>query len=260
MEAITTNALKHPTDVARFAANDNHRPDPRLTPSPFPKGARAVIFRPARSAMTSGKARSRGWRLMFERRSAPYVEPLMGWTADDDPLTQVELSFPTLRSAIRYAERQGLPYIVQASRPDGADRPEVGSPRLTRAFSDATLERLGLGELQGSYVDAVAGAEARQDPRGEEGWTSPMAVANDAALSIEAKRAILIDWAWTEYLIDQAIKEGMPENGRPSRLHDVELALVALERANAAAKIGTDMPAETAAPANSAAPGPGRAA
>lgn len=260
MEAITTNALKHPTEVARFAANDNYRPDPRLTPSPFPKAARAVIFQPARSAMTSGKARSGGWRLIFERRGAPYVEPLMGWTADDDPLAQVELSFPTLRSAIRYAERQGLPYILQASRPEGADRGGIGHPKLTRAFSDATLERLGLGALQGSYTDAIAGAEARHDPRGDEGWTSPMAVANDAALSIEAKRAILIDWAWTEYLLDQAINDGMPENGRPSRLHDVELALVALERANAAAKIGTDMPAETAAPAKSAAPEPARAA
>lgn len=192
MEAITTNVLKHPTEVAGFAANDNHRPDPRLTPSPFPTGARGVIFRPARSAMTSGKTRSGGWRLTFERRSAPYVEPLMGWTADDDPLAQVELSFPTLRSAIRYAEQQGLPYTVQASRPEGADRLEVGPAKLTRAFSDATLERLGLGDLQGSYVDAVAGAEARHDPGGEKGWASPMAVANDAALSIEAKRAILI--------------------------------------------------------------------
>jgi hypothetical protein len=66
--------------------------------------------------MTSGKARTRGWRLVFERRSAPYVEPLMGWTADDDPLAAVELSFPTLRAAVHYAERQGLPYVVQRSR------------------------------------------------------------------------------------------------------------------------------------------------
>jgi hypothetical protein len=36
-------------------------------------------------------------------------------------------------------------------------------------------------------------------------------------------------------LIDQATNEGMPENGRPSRLHEVELALLALERENARA-------------------------
>lgn len=41
---------------------------------------------------------------------------------------------------------------------------------------------------------------------------------------------ILMNWAWTEYLIDQATNEGMPENGRPSRLDEVEQALLALER------------------------------
>ena len=52
----------------------------------------------------------------------------------------------------------------------------------------------------------------------------------DRALSLEAKRSILMNWAWTEYLIDQATNEGMPENGRPSRLDEVEQALLALER------------------------------
>jgi hypothetical protein len=39
----------------------------------------------------------------------------MGWTADDDPLATIELSFPTLRAAVRYAERQRLPYVVQTT-------------------------------------------------------------------------------------------------------------------------------------------------
>jgi len=181
--------------------------------------------------MTSGKARSKGWRLVFERHSAPYVEPLMGWTADDDPLATVELSFPTLKAAIRYAERQRIPYTVQSVQEQNEER-QATARRVTRAFSDATLERLGLGYLQENYDKAVAGVEARHDRRGDEGWTSPMAVVRDAGLPLDAKRAILIDWAWTEYLIDQATNEGMPENGRPSRLHEVELALLALEREN----------------------------
>ena len=45
------------------------------------------------------------------------------------------------------------------------------------------------------------------DRRGEEGWTSPMAVVRDGSLPLDAKRAILIDWAWTEYLIDQAVNK-----------------------------------------------------
>jgi hypothetical protein len=184
--------------------------------------------------MTSGKARTKGWQLVFERRSAPYVEPLMGWTADDDPLATVELSFPTLRAAVHYAERQGLPYVVQTTEEQSPGQLSVSSRKMNQGFADETLERLGLGSLQDSYDKAVAGAEARHDRRGEEGWTSPMAVVLDASLSLDAKRSILIDWAWTEYLTDQATNEGMPENGRPSPLHEVELALLALERADAA--------------------------
>jgi hypothetical protein len=237
MEMITHDVLKWTTSTtakAASAANDNHRKDRRLTPSSFPRDRVARIFRPARSAMTSGKARTKGWQLLFERRSAPYVEPLMGWTADDDPLATVELSFPTLRAAVHYAERQGLPYVVQTTEEQSPGQLSVSSRKMKQGFADETLERLGLGSLQDSYDKAVAGAEARHDRRGEEGWTSPMAVVLDASLSLDAKRSILIDWAWTEYLTDQATNEGMPENGRPSPLHEVELALLALERADAA--------------------------
>jgi ETC complex I subunit conserved region len=246
MERVRIDGLKTTTSEAAFAANDNHMPDRRLTPSQFPRDAVARIFRPARSAMTSGKAGTKGWRLTFERRSAPYVEPLMGWTGDDDPLATVELSFPTLRSAIRYAERQKLPYVVEATEEQNGNQRQSVSRKMKHAFSDETLERLGLGSLRESYDKAVAGAEARQARRGEEGWAWPMAVVCDPSLSLDAKRSILIDWAWTEYLIDQATNEGMPENGRPSRLHEVELALLALERGNAAAESAAPAPAQAA--------------
>ena len=42
-----------------------------------------------------------------------YIEPLMGWTGNDDTLTQVELTFPTLETAIADAERQGLAYRLE---------------------------------------------------------------------------------------------------------------------------------------------------
>lgn len=227
MEVVNTKISEQPVPDA-VIANDN-RPADLFTPSVLPKGATAIIFRPAPPPMSSGRAHCDGWRLVFERRSAPYLEPLMGWTSDDDPLAQVELKFPTLRSAIRYAERQGLQYVVQTSHHEGADPAET-PPAVTRAFSDATLERLGLGALQESYVDAVAGAEARHDPRGDQGWATPMAVAKDPALPIEAKRSILINWAWTEYLIEQASADGKPDEQRQSRLREVELALLELER------------------------------
>jgi len=95
------------------AANANRRPASVSNRSIFPPDAVARIFRPSRSVMTSGRARTKRWRLAFERRTPPYIEPLMGWTGGDDTLAQIELNFPTLEAAIAYAERQGLAYRVE---------------------------------------------------------------------------------------------------------------------------------------------------
>lgn len=90
-----------------------HNKGPALRPTAqlLPKGS-AVIYKPTRSVMTSGRRGTRQWILRFERRLAPYVEPLMGWTADDDPMAHVELMFDSLKPAIRYAEDQDLHYRV----------------------------------------------------------------------------------------------------------------------------------------------------
>ncbi|TIS82614.1 MAG: ETC complex I subunit, partial [Mesorhizobium sp.] len=160
-----------------------------------------------------------------------------------DTLTQVELNFPTLESAVRYAERQGLSYVVQNATEqadDGATRPAKPG-RSTYGFSNMTLDRLGLGALQESYGCALDGAANRNDPSGPESWTSPMGVARDPKLTLEAKRSILMNWAWTEYLIDLATNEGMPENDRPSRLDEVQQALLALEREVAADQANSGM-------------------
>jgi ETC complex I subunit conserved region len=68
-------------------------PETPVTKSVFPADAQAVIYKAAPSPMTSRRASAQQWTLRFERRSAPYIEPLMGWTGDDDTLAQVELSF-----------------------------------------------------------------------------------------------------------------------------------------------------------------------
>jgi ETC complex I subunit conserved region len=88
-------------------ANDN------LEALRAPIGPRAVIYRPAKSAMTSGRARTKQWILEFEPQSAPFVEPLMGWAGSADPLAHVRLCFPTREAAIAYAERQGLAYELR---------------------------------------------------------------------------------------------------------------------------------------------------
>lgn len=229
MDIVKETDLTKPTDVpVARPANDNWRITPAAERSAFPHDAVARIYKPSRSVMTSGKGRTKGWRLAFERRSAPFIEPLMGWTGTEDTLAQVVLEFPTLASAIRYAEREGLRYTVQS--PAGQDRQPGRTPHPDRSFSDATLHKLGLDDLQESYGRAIDGAVSRSDPSGPQNWATPMDVVRDRTLSLDAKRSILINWAWTEYLIDQATNEGMPDNGRPSRMDEVEQALLALER------------------------------
>ncbi|NKM26877.1 ETC complex I subunit [Rhizobium laguerreae] len=212
-----------------WPANDNQRQPLSFGRSVFPEGAVARIFKPSRSVMTSGTPRTKGWQLVFERRSAPFIEPLMGYTGSTDTLPQVELEFPTLESAIRYAERQGLTYRVQrrVNKPAAKQRTRRRTYR-PHAFSDSTLLRLGLAARQESYGQALdAGLQTHDGPAT---WPSPADVVCDRTLTLQAKRTILMNWAWTEYLIDRAINEGMSENDRPSRLHEVEQALLDLER------------------------------
>jgi hypothetical protein len=88
----------------------------RRTPTSFPADAEAVIYRPAKSAMTSGRAGLRCWILEFKPRSPLFIEPLMGWTGGTDPLAQVRLSFPSREAAKAYAWRQGLRFTVREPR------------------------------------------------------------------------------------------------------------------------------------------------
>ena len=102
---------------------------PRMTPFSVPTPAsandnaerrreseprrRAVIYKPAKSVTTSGRAGTKRWLLEFEPQSAPFIEPLMGWTGSTDPLAEVRLTFPSREAAVAYAQRHGLDYEVR---------------------------------------------------------------------------------------------------------------------------------------------------
>ncbi len=75
----------------------------------------ARIYRPSRSAMTSGQGNSRSWVLEFAPEEAKRIDPLMGWTGSGDMRGQVRLSFDNQEGAVEYAERNGLAYVVEAS-------------------------------------------------------------------------------------------------------------------------------------------------
>ncbi len=72
----------------------------------------ARIYRPAKTAMQSGTAKNR-WLLEYEPETPREVEPLMGWTSSRDMKSQLKLWFDSAEEAVAYAERNGIPYILQ---------------------------------------------------------------------------------------------------------------------------------------------------
>jgi hypothetical protein len=77
----------------------------------------ARIFKPAKTAMQSGTARTKAWVLAYEQEQAREVEPLMGWTSSADMKQQLQLRFDTKEEAIAYCERQGIAYQVTEPKP-----------------------------------------------------------------------------------------------------------------------------------------------
>lgn len=211
-----------------YAASNPSPPTAPLSPQFFPRDAHAVIYRPARSAMTSGRARTRNWKLRFERRSPPFIEPLMGWTGGDDTLIQVELSFPNLDSAESYARRQGLTYTVQGTTRGKSDfRATPSGTEVKCAAAAARRRRL-------EWVERTLGADRVREGFGPgvnpaESYTDPTAVLRDESLTREQKREMLQRWAVDAYQLDLAFAKGTPELSS-SRLQEVIDALIELDR------------------------------
>ncbi len=73
----------------------------------------ARIFKPARTAMQSGRAKTKDWILEFEPRVAKRADPLMGWAGSADTLGQVTLFFDTREEAVAYAKRRGIEFTIE---------------------------------------------------------------------------------------------------------------------------------------------------
>jgi hypothetical protein len=87
----------------------------------------ARIFRPAKTAMQSGKAAIRHWILAFEPGAARLPDPLMGWTQTTDTDGQIRLSFESREAAVAYAQKRGLAFEVL---------PEPETRRIIKAYAD----------------------------------------------------------------------------------------------------------------------------
>ena len=88
----------------------------------------ARIYRPSKTAMQSGKAKTHDWVLDFEPKDARRSDPLMGWTqTGDTESSQVQLSFETKEEAVRYADQHGIAFQLIDPKP---------SKRIIKAYAD----------------------------------------------------------------------------------------------------------------------------
>ena len=69
---------------------------------------RARIYQPAKTAMSSGFAKTKQWVLEFAPESPRSVDPLMGWTSSSDTQAQVKIRFDTKEAAVEYARDHGI--------------------------------------------------------------------------------------------------------------------------------------------------------
>ena len=81
----------------------------------------ARIYKPARTAMQSGNAKTKEWVLDYEPEQPRTVEPLMGWTSSAD-MKQAGAAASSTRKeeAVAYCERHGIAYQVFEAKQPGA--------------------------------------------------------------------------------------------------------------------------------------------
>lgn len=69
---------------------------------------RARIYRPAKTAMQSGKAKTGKWVLEFEPTDAISPDALMGWAGSADTRQQVKIRFDSMDEATAFARANAI--------------------------------------------------------------------------------------------------------------------------------------------------------
>ena len=68
---------------------------------------KAKIYIPTKTAMQSGRGKTKKWILKFETRHGK-TNPLMGWESSNDTMGEVVLKFSTKEKAIEYAKKNNI--------------------------------------------------------------------------------------------------------------------------------------------------------
>ena len=72
----------------------------------------AKIYRPAKTAMQSGKAKTHLWVLEYDQEKPRVIDSVTAYTGSGDMRQQLKLTFATQEEAEAYAKREGIEYRV----------------------------------------------------------------------------------------------------------------------------------------------------
>ena len=73
---------------------------------------KAKIFKPAKTAMQSGRAKFNKWVLKFSNEKNQLRDTMMGWNGGSSTVSQIELKFPSKEEAVNYAKKNSIEYEV----------------------------------------------------------------------------------------------------------------------------------------------------
>jgi hypothetical protein len=71
------------------------------------------IYQPTKTAMQSGRAKTKNWILEFDPDARNTPDALMGWAGSSDTEVQVKLAFESAEDAAAHAEKEDWTYTVQ---------------------------------------------------------------------------------------------------------------------------------------------------
>ena len=74
------------------------------------------IYKPAKTAMQSGRGQTHEWVMEFEPTDRAMPDPIIGWVGSHDTARQVRVQFETEEEAIAYARKNGFTYTVREAK------------------------------------------------------------------------------------------------------------------------------------------------
>jgi len=76
---------------------------------------KAKIYKPAKTAMQSGRSKYNKWVLKFLDQKNQLKDTMMGWNGGSSTVSQIELKFSSKEEAVSYAKKNSIDYEILES-------------------------------------------------------------------------------------------------------------------------------------------------